>query len=347
MRVILHIGQERADAAGLQAAFTAAAGALLRAGILYPIPRRTADGPYAHTLLGTCLDDAKPGKLNRTQHRELNDIFRPEEAFDQYGGLIEGLVRAHRPETVVLSADYLFRPVSETAATRLRRWLLGLRGDLSVAAYVRRPSARYLSGLHQRLRVSPALPAPGPVAYRPVLEAWRAGFGERLKVIAWDGPGDIVADFAARFVPGAAEAGLRADAAPAAAPSAELMAILQDFMTATGSAQGAAVEAELQAPLPRLGGGPEAARLRPEVAAHIDRASPDAGWLRDMFGAVFEAFPYDAPAAPPWAGPETPRVCDLCVVDEGLMRRIVYSHLDRLLRNDRKARAAVRARDAA
>jgi len=346
MQVILHIGQDRADAAALQAAFTAHADALLRAGILYPIPRRTADGPYAHTLLGACLDDAKPGKLNRTQHRELQDIFRPEDAFDQYGSLIEGLVQAHRPATVVLSADYLFRPISDAAAARLRRRLLGLGGELTVVAHVRRPSVRYLRTLHQRLRAAPALPRPSPVAYRAVLEAWRAGFGARLKVVACDGPDDIVGDFAARFVPGAGEAGLAPSGPPQAEPCAELMAIMQDFMTATGTQAGATVEAELQAPLRRQGLHLPPARLKPEVADHVDRASPDAGWLRDTFGAAFAAFPYDAPPAPAWPGPDAPRVADLCVVDEALLRKILYAHLDRLLRHDRKAKA-LRTPDAA
>ena len=56
-----------------------------------------------------------------------------------------------------------------------------------------------------------------------------------------------------------------------------------------------------------------------------------------IFGASFEGFPYDGPEAGPPPEVEA-RVADICVVDETILRTLLYSFLDRLMKNDRKAR---------
>jgi len=342
MRIVLHIGQQKTGSSAIQAAFTEKAEALAAAGILYPILARTGQVAYPHTLLGTVLEPTKnPEKLHDRQKREFGTVLSFPDAFDRYSAAISAEVEKRRPKVLVLSTEYLFRPLNGKGE-RLKAWLESLSDDITLVAYVRRPSSQYLSALQQTLRTTPKIPRPRPVPYRDVLEGYREVFGARIKAVVYERSslmaGDVVADFASRFVPEAAAAGIPLKGANVnSSSSAEVMAIMQDYMLEAGVKLGRTMEAELLVQLKVRELNPPRPRLRPEIADYVDRVSVDALWLRDTFGASFEGFPYDGAEAGPPPAVEA-RVADICVVDEKILRTLIYSFLDRLMRNDRKAR---------
>ena len=316
MKIILHIGMPKAGSTALQAALVAARRPLRKAGVLYP------KGAFNHNFLVAGV--APPDRLGRVfaqQYRGDADRIRVD-----FAAFWQGIVAAidrRRPEVVVLSAETMFGGLWSGGPEPLRRLVAPLDARLEIVCYVRRPSDYYLSMAQQQLKASSTLPAAGPVGYRRPLEAARA-VADAVHVVAYDRAqfpgGDIVADFATRFLP-EARAGLRAVPDPKVKPSmsAEAMDIVQAFRRerhageddrftrGTGLLMRRLAEREAEL------GGQRRPQLLPALRARIDQSSADLIFLRDAFGIVFEGIDYGAIATAEGLRPDS--VGDICSVD--------------------------------
>ncbi|MCB1500094.1 MAG: hypothetical protein KDK07_09960 [Bauldia sp.] len=316
MRIILHIGMPKAGSTALQAALAAARRPLGKAGVLYP------KGAFNHNFLVAGIAPVnRLGRVFAQQYRGDADKIRADfAAFWQ--GIVDSIDR-RRPEVVVLSAESLFNGLWSGGPEPLRRLFEPLGGRLEIVCYVRRPSDHYLSMAQQQLKASSVLPAFGPVAYRRPLEVALAA-AAAVHVVAYDRNlfpgGDIVADFAARFLPGTGvELHAVADAKVKPSMSAEAMDIVQAFRREhhvgedNRFTRGTGVLmrglAEREAAL----GGQRRPQLLPAVRTHIEQSSVDVLFLRDSFGIVFEGIDYDRIALADRVQPGA--VGDICVVD--------------------------------
>lgn len=247
----------------------------------------------------------------------------------------------------------LFRPLVGNGVARLKGCLDTLTDNVTVVAYVRRPSDLYLSAIQQELRGSGILRLPQPMPYREVLESYRAVFGDRLQIAAYDRDAfpnrDIVGDFTSHFVP---EIGDRVAVASGTninvSSSAEIMALMQDFNLATQSAKGpvvdkrpSAIESLLRVLASKYQLESGRASLRPDIKSYVDSVSTDMLWLRDEFGVRVRGLDYEAIGkATPLELSEPVRVCDLCPVDKTIQDRLSMHLIGLLLRQRDRARAA-------
>jgi hypothetical protein len=226
MRLILHIGMPKAGSTALQAALAATRRELRKGGILYP------RGTFNHNFLiaGMVAPD-QFGRVFRQHYTGDGDAVQSD--FAAFWRNIVDAVERLRPSVVVMSAESLFGGLARAGSEPLRHLFAPLGRQVEIVCYVRPPSEYYLSRVQQQLKASWAIDPVRPVAYRRSLAAAMAA-SDRLHVIPYNrsqfAQGDIVADFADRFVP-EAKAELRNGTAPDrnASMSAEAMAILQDF----------------------------------------------------------------------------------------------------------------------
>ncbi|HET7715553.1 MAG TPA: hypothetical protein VFK86_07980 [Bauldia sp.] len=316
MRIVLHIGMPKAGSSALQGALTRARGALRRKGVLYPKTRLN------HNFLIAGL--APPDRMGRLfqQHYDGDaDAIRADFA-DFWGGIVDS-VRREAPSTVVLSSEFLFGAVGEAGGDALRALLAPLGGSTEIICYVRRPSDYYLSMAQQRLKASWVIRPVEAIGYRRSLEAALVA-AERVHAVPYDRSlfpdGDVVADFAARFMPEAA-ADLRAvtDLKVKPSMSAEAMAIVQAYRRSHHPDENDRFTPDTGQLVRRLGereaelGGRRRPELLPHVRDHIDQSSVDLLWLRDTFGIVFDGIDYVTIAARAGLTPES--VDEICVVD--------------------------------
>lgn len=302
MQTILHIGMPKTGSTVLQDRLRASGPALAARGVLYP--SNPPGCPFNnHRLL--LLGFTPYGKLPR--HIRKVASYRPETLAADYAAFrahIAAEIATARPERLVLSSESLFRKLPAGSRATLAEALAPL-GQVVVAAYLRRPSAYYLSALQQHLKSSQKVLPPRAPAPLAALRDYRAMLGaEAVRPRIYDrsllAEGDIVADFLAAYLPGAGLAA--ADLAPAARSnetlSAEAMDVLRAFRAAFHGARDnvpAADSGQLVKVLARIDAalGAPRPRLRPEVAAAVDYANRDALALRDRWGLVFPGLDYD------------------------------------------------------
>lgn len=304
MRTVLHIGMPKTGTNALQRSLHASPAALAARGVLYP---RSPDARHFNQkiILAELFDwrgsrtarlapDQRPPSRAETGRRFFEDL--------------RGAVQARPPRCLVLSTESLFRVLPENAperfATAFEGVFEGLMQDVTVAAYLRRPSEHYLSRLQQQLKASHQAPRPGPPKHRRILEQYAAIFGEAaLSPNLFHRPalaeGDIVADFAAKYLApyGVTRADLATPERTNDTVSAESVDILRRYRLAfypddndrffpdsTRLVEALhAADAAAGAPRPRL---------RPGIAERADYAGDDPLWLRDRHGIVFPEFDY-------------------------------------------------------
>jgi hypothetical protein len=316
MRLILHIGMPKAGSSALQAAFVETRRELRKAGILYP------KGTFNHNfLIAGMVTPAHLGRVFAQHYADNADAVG--EDFTAFWRNIVDAIERRRPSVVVMSAESLFGGLGHAGPGPLRALLAPLGAQTEIVCYVRRPSEQYLALAQQRLKASWDIYPVRAMTYRPQLEA-AAAAADRLHVIPYDRSrfpdGDIVADFASRFLP-EAEAELRAATNPSqnASMSAEAMDIVQGFRRDrhpdennrftrdTGLLRRRLAEREAEL------GGQQRPQLLPQVRDVVDLSSVDILWLRDTFGIVFNGIDYLAVGARP--GIQAASVTDICVVN--------------------------------
>ena len=242
---------------------------------------------------------------------------------DFWRGIVEAIDR-HKPSVVVLSAESLFGLLGEVGPAPLRSMLTPLGAQTEVVCYVRRPSDYYLSMAQQQLKASAVIRPVSAVAYRRSIEAAVAAV-DRVHLVPYERSlfpgGDIVADFAARFMPEAAgelrpveepegqgKHERRGDGHRAGVPQRAPSRRQRPFHARHRRADaGGSPDAKSSS------AGSAALSFLPQVRELIDQSSVDLIWLRDAFGIVFGGIDYAAIAAAPGFRPKT--VADICIVD--------------------------------
>lgn len=333
-RLLFHVGMAKTGSSSLQRAFLGSEDHLASKGVLYP---RDPARPKLHNHKLIAAQIAPLARLPRHMAR-LGD---QERVLRDSAGLVEhirGEVARRRPALLLLSSETMFARIRRPRDLRRTIEALGTAPPV-FAAYLRRPSERYVSGLQQVLRSSHELVQPRPPSYRAPIEGYEALFGAgRLRLHVFHRgllrDGDVVADFVARHL---AEHGVEAAALAQVGErnvsvSAESMTVLRAFRAAfrpddrgadkvVDALRRTLREADAAAGAPRP-------RLRPGIAEMVDHASDEPLWLRDAHGVVFPGFDYrpleEGRRAEP---PERALALEEIVVVDPERRRAVLEHL--------------------
>lgn len=199
MKILVHMGMGKTGTSSLQESLHAGSGRLRNKGVFYPQFR---DRTVAHHLLVALCGDP-----NRLPPLFLRAVGGPEAAVKQAceaWDLICREVQQRRPDILVLSSEHLILSTGFADKAKLVELLSELSDDISPILYVRHPVHDFRSNLQQRLKTSnrPLQPHGGRIK-DAILDA-ESVFPRPLQLIAFDRQvlqgGDIIADFAARFL---------------------------------------------------------------------------------------------------------------------------------------------------
>lgn len=341
----------KAGSTALQAALAAERDRLARHGILYP---RAPVIPRTHNFLFAGIAEKKrelPRLLHHAYRDRLDEI---EPAFAKWMAGLKATIAARRPETLLLSSEWLFRLRAEEKFDRLSAILRGLGDTVEVVAYVRRPSDQYLSSAQQILKGSHVIKPVAPIRYRAPLEGF-ARIAERVHVVRYDRSafpgGDIVRHFVETFIPEARDVGTSGGAnAVNTTISAEGMYILARYRRINHRRQRNRFTEDTDSVLAAIRaadvsvGGDLRPRLLDPVRSAIDLASDDLLWLRDVHGIVFDGIDYDwilAPALPVRATKQRPkRIDEICVIDPVRLDRLTMRTMHALATDPKLRRAS-------
>lgn len=321
--LVLHIGHPKTGTTALQTVFAANAAALLRAGVLYPV--RSDPTSTKHALAKPYLTGSDTPTIRR--HTGLAGAALSK-ASGAYWARLCAEVAEVPHHTVILSAESFF---AWPLPADFRRKLAALCDRVTVVAYLRSPAQRVLSQMNQNLRMVRAFEMPPAAYYRPVIEAYDAAGVETLCLNVFAPSrlvsGDIVADFAAKHLPGALPPLTRTGAERGnESVSNEAMVLLEQIarrwpvtpphMPDRRRAKAVAVLRRAD----RAVGGALRPSLKPDVAAALVARSTDLVWLRDARGVRFDDVDYAAIGAAGLPDVTALRdVRDFCPVDEGRM----------------------------
>lgn len=339
----------KSGSTALQSALAGARDALVRRGVLYP------RGPFisrTHNFLIAGVEGRKGElpRLLRGAYRDRMDEIEP--AFAQWMSELAATVASRRPDTLVLSSEWLFRLRGENKFDRLSEILRRLGDTIEVVAYVRRPSDQYLSSAQQILKGSHRIKQVAPIRYRAPIESF-ARIADRIHVVKYDRSafpeGDIVRHFLATFLPEARDIGGTGSDTPAvnATISAEGMAILADYRRVNHRRRRNRFTADTDRLLRAIRvadaavGGDLRPRLLAPVREAIDLASNDLLWLRDTFGIVFDGIDYERivrPDPPIREMKRRPkRIDEICVIDAERREMLVMRTLHALATDPKPA----------
>jgi len=292
----------------LQDCLLASGPALAARGVLYP--ENPPGAPFNnHRMLLFGFAGQRQLPRHVLKHPQYRDPGARAAEFAAFRAHLGAEVAAARPGTLVLSSESLYRVLDASARATLAETLAPF-GPVRVAVYLRRPSDYYLSALQQRLKSAHTVTPPRVRSPLEVLAGYAAAFGPaalapRVYDRALLAEGDIVADFLAAHLPeaGVDPATLARGRRTNETVSAEAMDLMRRFRLAFHAAEedvpsraGSALLRTLARADQAL--GPARPRLRPEIAAAIDYARPDALRLRDEHGLVFPGLDYDRLARP-------------------------------------------------
>jgi len=331
MRIVLHIGSSKTGTTALQTSLTQQAGFLARQGILYPAVRSR---PINHHFLAMHLRE-RTGlpRVFRSIYKNRPDLLSRD--FEANWNDVRRQIRKYKPHTLVLSSECLFNASDLERGAEFRDQLRQFSDDISIVAYIRQPSAMYLSGLQQTLKSYGGFHPPAAANFRQGIEFYETLFNCQANVAAYDrttlANGDIVTDFVQRHLPTIDVRQLKFDPLQLNETlSAEIMSILQDYRRvnhpdadSVPSIEHRHFRMQLQALEHRFG-----LHRRPSmhegIGHFIDHASVDLLWLRETRGISFRGIEYDAirPAADnPYRN--CSRVADICEVDEDRKQEIL------------------------
>jgi len=334
MRILLHIGMTKAGSSALQTGLFAQRKQLIKGGILYPDGGR---GRPSHTLLvhGLVPPERLPRWLRQAYGGDTDTLGRDASA---WLARLKERIDAARPQTLILSEEFLFLVADQDALIELRQRLCNLGETVEVIAYVRRPSEHYLSSVQQLLKASHRIQGPNPIAYRPALEGYAIHVADRMHVVRYergDWPdGDILRHFLATFLPALKIGDLGPPQQVNRSLSAEAMSLLAEYRSRiwpddhnrftpdTNRLVRALTSSDMEV------SGDRRPHLHDRIARTVDQASTDLLWLRDKHGITFDEVDYDNLEPPDYKRPPLERVDDICAVDadrrSDLTARVMY-----------------------
>lgn len=321
MRIVLHIGMAKAGSTALQSGLSSLRKALREAGVLYPA------SPLVKSKQPLLIAAVTPADhLPRLLHHKIGAETDSVDALvESWFMKVAKAIRTVRPAVLLLSDEWLFKLKDAGRLESLDRRLRSLGDQVDVVAYVRRPSAHYLSMLQQSLKASHRIRQPAGTAYCATLEGYAEHVADTLRVFpydraAWPG-GDILRHLLDQIVPGAGLPFESVQQRPNHSLSAEAMSILAAYRAAFWPDHGGrftpdtrrlvqalrAADAEL--------GGSRRPQLWEPVRRYVDQASTDLLALRDHHGITFDGIDYDTVGKLPDMPPPARTVEDVCQVD--------------------------------
>lgn len=325
MRILLHLGSPKTGTTALQARMTACSAQLARQGVLYP---RVSSHPITHHFLSFMLRE-RTGlpRLFRPLYRDHPDWLAQDFARDW--NEVRAQVRKHAPRTLVLSSESLYVATDVERGPAFRDLLRSLSPDISLIAYIRRPSEYYLSRIQQDLKSSSTFVPPAPINFRQRIEFFETLFGQQAELVAYDRAnlhqGDITADFVHRFLPGTSLRAPEKNPGVNETLSAESMSLLQEYRQVNHPREDYEIfpgSIHFRMALhktERETGLFVRPRLHPDVADYIDHATVDLLWLRDTRDIVFPGIDYGRLQQCTGERPDfrsCKRVADVCELDE-------------------------------
>jgi hypothetical protein len=337
--VVLHIGSSKTGSTALQTACRKHSKALLAAGVLYPEVR---SHPVSHHFLGMLVRPVdEQARAYGGAFADSPDLLRAD--FISQWRSVQRQVQRLRPKVLLLSSETLFILPQPEGAEQLRLLLEDIAGSLEIVAYIRRPSAFYLSRVQQDLKHSGAFVPPGPVLFREVIESWERLLKAPVKVAAFAREslldGDIFRDFVSRYLPQVnLTSALVADQENQTL-SAELMALLQDYHRTNhphprrwGVEDSRRFRLLLQK-IDHQDQGFRRPQLRADLVKYIDCCSTDLLWLESRYGVRFVGLDMALVGTVEhglFAGLD--KVCELCEVDSVRKERMLLLAMHKLLR---------------
>jgi hypothetical protein len=331
MKLILHIGMGKTGTTALQAALAGHRDILLCHGVLYPAVETSAT---SHNFLAAFLQSEGIGPLRLMSSRYNNSPRLLMAACERGWHQIKRQVQKHQPDTVVLSAESIFRRLNQTNAADFKSRLLELTDNIHIAAYIRRPSGYYLSSVQECLKASSRFAPPAAFAFREPLEICETLFNRKPRVMAFERErllhGGIADDFLGRLLPESDPVAVQVSSPVRnESLSAESMAILQEHRASRyPDADDRPTEYSKQLrhllqKIERNHNFNQRPALMPDVAHYIDHASTDLLWLDKHYAIRFQGIDYDAIRD----YPENPylscsQVSEICPVDSDRKREI-------------------------
>jgi hypothetical protein len=341
MRVVLHIGMTKAGSSALQAGLFAVRKQLMDCGVFYPVRGRARN---SHMLLLSGL--VPPERLPRgLRHLHGDNTGAIEE--DMKGWLLDlqAEIRARRPQTLVLSEEFLFYVVEQEAQITLRDRLRSLGGHtIDVVVYIRRPSEHYLASIQQLLKASHRIPGPNPIEYRRTIEGYTEHVADNTVVVKYDRANwpdaDILRQFLTAFVPQVDVSISGSGREINRSLSSEAMSLLAEYrrwiwpdahnqFTSDTSRLISALElSDIEV------GGDAAPRLHDQVARRVDETSTDLLWLRDTHGITFDGIDYSEIRPAPGRHPPVQCVDEICPIDPDRRRWLTSRAMYHLARGE-------------
>jgi hypothetical protein len=331
MRIVLHIGSSKTGTTALQASLTRNAHYLRQHGVLYPAVRAH---PISHHFMAMrLLERTGLARSIRTLYKDHPDLVVKD--YEANWRDVRRQVRKYRPHTLVLSSETLFMVTDAERGAEFRDLLRQFSDDISIVAYLRQPSAFYLSGVQQVLKSSGTFQPPAGIDFRASIEFYESLFGSRVNVAAFDratlANGDIVSDFVQRYLPTVDAGKMSPERSQTNETlSAETMSILQDYRRVNHPdsdymlfIDSARFRMRLQEIEHRFGFRRRPS-LREGLGPFIDHASVDLLWLRETRGITFPNIEYDR-IRPAIDNPyqECRKVSDICEMDEARRQEIL------------------------
>ena len=195
MKLLFHMGSHKTGTTSLQSYLSEIAPQLSETGILYPRPK-TEIPPHSILLSGLMPEDDLP-RIVRFSGSEDQRKARKTRALE----VLRKLAQRSPEATLLLSSEEFFTPIPEQGLSTFKQELMDAGiSSFSFIAYLRRPSAFYVSWLQQVLKASFLPPKIAPPPYEEIFTPYLKVFGEkavqlRLYPEVWPQGDDTVQDF--------------------------------------------------------------------------------------------------------------------------------------------------------
>ena len=171
-KLILHIGSGKTGTTTLQSTLAANKGALKAHRILYPNIPPDVD----HNLLTAWIQPSFSPRAFKHRFSERSDS-QQKSARLFYKSLVREIDNSlETVDTVILSAEYLYRILPPEAMRRLHEMISSTFSHVHVIAYVREPSEYYISFAQQRLKGAHTLPKLAPIDHRNILDQYAKAY---------------------------------------------------------------------------------------------------------------------------------------------------------------------------
>ncbi|PJI92575.1 hypothetical protein BC777_1430 [Yoonia maricola] len=345
-QIIVHIGHPKTGTSTLQKCLHRSRGALLQHGVLYPHTIRGNN----HLAIKPLFVGPEAADRNELRRHKGNYDAIMEDAQNAWTLVCNDIAR-HKPETVILSSEGFFGLGKNDGVRKFVQELKAMADEVTFVAYIRAPSAFYLSSLSQNIKFSGSFrPHNRLNFFRSSLQHYLQLTNATTNVHKFDRAeligGDIVQDFTTRYLTKTAASAVKmAESEANLSMSAEAMALLDDIDAGTAPKpydQLRVLTKEQQRHIlridRRLPGG-TSPKYKPGVARIIHDATSDLEWVENTLDIRFER-PEAHPSARFLRLDELTSVRAICLINEQRYQQLGDKALKGLARANQKDRVA-------